>query len=133
MTTALGEHEILIAVEITAKQPGQGMAYAKFAHPASRYAVVGAAAVVTVKDGVCGAARVTIGGLVPAATRAREVEKALTGSRVSPDAIAKAAGLVSKDVGPNGLGDIFASAEYRTAMAAVFVKRALTIAFERAV
>jgi carbon-monoxide dehydrogenase medium subunit len=132
MTTALGEHEILTAIEIAAKKPGQGMAYTKFIHPASRYAVVGVAAVVTVKDGACSAAQVTIGGLVPATTRAREVEKALTGSRVSPDAIAKAAGLVSKDVGSEVLGDIFASAEYRKAMAAVFVKRALTAACERA-
>lgn len=132
MTTALGEHEILTAIEIAAKTAGQGMAYVKFTHPASRYAVVGAAALVTVQGGACSAASVTIGGLVPATTRAREVEKALTGSRVSPDAIAKAAGLVSKDAGPDVLGDIFASAEYRRAMAVVFVKRALTAAFERA-
>ena len=33
MTTALGEHEILTAVEVPAKQAGQGMAYVKFVHP----------------------------------------------------------------------------------------------------
>ena len=41
----------LTAIEIAGRKPGQGMAYAKFIHPASRYAVVGAAALVTVKDG----------------------------------------------------------------------------------
>jgi carbon-monoxide dehydrogenase medium subunit len=132
MTTALTEHEILTAIEIAEKKSGQGTAYAKFIHPASRYAVVGAAAVVTVKDGSCRAAQVTLGGLLPAAARARDVEGALTGSRVSPDMIAKAAALVSKSLGADVLEDIFASAEYRKAMAAIFVKRALTAAFARA-
>src|SRR5262245_22683759 len=91
MATALDEKEILVAVEIAARKAGEGMAYAKFTHPASRYAVVGAAAVVVVKDGACTAARIAIGGLVPAATRARAVEAALTGARPSPDAIDKAA------------------------------------------
>jgi aerobic carbon-monoxide dehydrogenase medium subunit len=131
MATALGEYEILAAIEVPAKKSGEGMAYAKFVHPASRYAVVGAAAVVTMKDGACTAARVAIGGLLPAASRARAVEAALVGARPSPDTIAKAAELVSKDLGADVLGDIFASAEYRRAMAAVFVKRALTTAFAR--
>ena len=132
MTTALGEHEILTAIEVSAKKSGEGMAYTKFTHPASRHAVVGAAAILTVKDGACSAARVTIGGVLPVATRARAVETALTGARLSPDTIAKAAGLVSKDLGTDVLEDLFASAEYRRAMAAVYVKRALTAALERA-
>jgi carbon-monoxide dehydrogenase medium subunit len=132
MATALGEHEILTAIEVPAKKSGVGMAYAKFVHPASRYAVVGAAAVVAMKDGACTAARVAIGGLLPAASPARAVEAALVGARPSPDTIAKAADQVSKDLGADVLGDIFASAEYRRAMAAVFVKRALTTAFARA-
>src|SRR5262245_222191 len=49
MATALDEREILTAIEIAARKPGEGMAYAKFTHPASRYAVVGAAALVLVK------------------------------------------------------------------------------------
>jgi carbon-monoxide dehydrogenase medium subunit len=132
MVTALGEHEILTAIEVAAQKKGEGMAYVKFVHPASRYAVIGAAAVIAVKDGACSAARVAIGGLVPAPARARAVEAALVGARQSADTIAKAAGLVSKDLGADVLGDIFASAEYRRAMAPVFVKRALTIAFTRA-
>ena len=132
MATALGEHEILAAIEVPAKKPGVGMAYAKFVHPASRYAVVGAAAVIATKDGACTAAKVAIGGLLPAASRARAVEAALVGARPSPDTIAKAADLVSKDLGADVLGDLFASAVYRRAMAAVFVRRALTTAFTRA-
>jgi carbon-monoxide dehydrogenase medium subunit len=132
MTTALADGEILTAIEVAAKKSGEGMAYMKFTHPASRYAVVGAAAVVVVNGGVCTAARVAVGGLTPRAVRASAVEKALSGARRSSDTIARAAEAVAGDVGADVLEDIFASAEYRRAMAAVYVKRALAAAFERA-
>jgi len=131
MTTALADGEILTAIEVAARKAGEGMAYAKFTHPASRYAVVGAAAVVAVSGGACTAARVAVGGATPSAVRAAAVEKTLVGARPSPEAIAKAAEAVSDDLGGDLLEDIFASAEYRRAMAAVFVKRALASAFER--
>jgi carbon-monoxide dehydrogenase medium subunit len=131
MTTALNEHEILTTIEIASQKPAEGMAYAKFTHPASRYAVVGAAAVVAVKDGTCTGARVSVGGLVPAATRARSVEAALTGVRPSADTIGKAAQQVLTQLDGDILEDLYASAEYRKAMAVVFVKRAVTAAFDR--
>jgi carbon-monoxide dehydrogenase medium subunit len=37
MTTSLGPDEILTSVEVPSRQAGQGMAYVKFGHPASRY------------------------------------------------------------------------------------------------
>ena len=47
------------------------------------------------------------------------------------DAIAAAAAAVSADLGDELIGDIYASAEYRRAMAPVCVKRALRAAVER--
>jgi carbon-monoxide dehydrogenase medium subunit len=132
MTTSLAPGEILTAIEVPARKSGQGMAYVKFSHPASRYAVIGAAAVVTLKDGSCTGAQVAIGGLVPAPSRADGVEKALTGAQPSPETVAKAAGLVGQNLGQDVLGDLFASAEYRKAVAPVYVKRAVSAAFERA-
>lgn len=132
MATALGDGEILTRVEIASRKPGEGMAYAKFTHPASRYAVVGAAAVVAMAQGVCNSARVAIGGLVPAAIRARSVESALAGKRMTPETIDQAAGHVIGELGDEILSDIYASAEYRKAMAVVFVKRALSSAVQAA-
>jgi carbon-monoxide dehydrogenase medium subunit len=132
MTTALDAAEILTAIEIPSQKTGQGMAYIKFPHPASRYAVLGAAAVVTMKNGSCGAAQVAIGGVVPVPTRLRDVEGAVTGARPSTELISRAAAATSKNLGSDILGDVFASAEYRAAMAPVYVKRALAAAFERA-
>ena len=91
MATSLGEHDLLVAVEVPAKTAGQGMAYAKFVHPASRYAVIGVAAVLSVSGGTCTGAAVAVGGLVPQPVRAASVEKVLVGQALSPDLFAKAA------------------------------------------
>ena len=125
MTTALADDEIITSVSIPAKQSGQVMGYAKLKHPASRYAVISAAAVLTVAGGACTGASVAVGGITPAPFRASSVEAALQGGGLSDDALAEAASTVAGDIGDDVLDDVFASAGYRTAMAAVFVKRAL--------
>jgi carbon-monoxide dehydrogenase medium subunit len=132
MATDVGEHDILTAIDVPVQAPGQGSAYAKFEHPASRYAVIGAAAVVTVAGGTCTAASIALGGLVPRPVRAASVERALVGHALSPDAVADAASRVAQDLGDDVLGDIYASAEYRKAVAPVYVKRAITAAAARA-
>jgi carbon-monoxide dehydrogenase medium subunit len=132
MSTVLREDEILLAIHVPASARGQGSAYEKFSHPASRYAVVGAAAVITVNGGKCSAARVALGGLVPHARRATAVEQALNGQAATDDVIAHAAKQVVGELGDDVTGDIYASAEYRAAMAPVFVKRAVATAVARA-
>ena len=131
MATAVGEHDVVTAIEIPLKTAGQGMAYVKFDHPASRYAVIGVAAVLTTAGGRCTAASVAVGGLVPKPVRASSVEQALVGQALSPETIAAAAPLVSNDLGRDILGDIYASAEYRKAVVPVYVKRALVAAASR--
>jgi aerobic carbon-monoxide dehydrogenase medium subunit len=131
MTTALGEGEILAAVVVPAAPAGQGQAYAKFAHPASRYAVVGAAAAITLAGGKVTVAQVAVGGLVPAAVRAASVERALVGTSGDAAAIAAAAAAVGADL-HDVTGDLFASAEYRSQVVPVYVRRALAAAVARA-
>lgn len=132
MSTALGEHEILTAIELPAGGTGSGSAYAKFAHPASRYAVIGAAAHLTQSDGECAAASVALGGLVPAPVRAAAVEEALVGRPLTGESIA-AASLEAADclADDEVLGDVYASAEYRKAVAHVWVRTALSAAAAR--
>ena len=133
MTTALGEHDILTAIEVPARQVGQGMAYVKLPHPASRYAVVGVAAVVTLKAGTCTAARIAVGGVLPAAARCERTESALAGQKPSAEAIAKAADQMASALSKDDvLEDVYASAEYRRAMAVVYARRALKAAVDRA-
>ena len=126
MATALKEHEILTAIHVPVHSNGQTSAYAKFVHPASRYAVIGVAALITASGGRCSAARVTVGGMVPKPLRASSVERAIAGQELSTGNVAKAAAQVSQDLGGDVLGDIFASEQYRRSVAPVWVKRALT-------
>ena len=124
-TTALGDNEILTGVEMAVLAQNQHAEYAKMAHPATSFAIVGAACVVTMDHHTCTAARVAVGGLTPTPVRAPSVEQALVGQELTADTIAAAAGLVVNDVGSDIIGDIFASAEYRRAMAAVELKHAI--------
>ncbi|MEE8466456.1 MAG: FAD binding domain-containing protein, partial [Dehalococcoidia bacterium] len=78
---------------------GQVGEYAKMAHPASFFAVVGGAVVVTVADQRCTAARVAVGGLVPSPLRARSVENALVGKELSAENITSAVEHLADDLG----------------------------------
>ena len=124
-STALGENEILTSVSMPVLAENQRAEYAKMAHPATSFAVVGAACVITMDHHTCTAARVAVGGLTPAPVRAPSVEQALTGQELTEENIAAAAGLVVNDVGSDIIGDIFASAEYRRAMTAIELKHAI--------
>ena len=128
MTTTLADDEIVTAVVVPASGPGQKSAYEKFSHPASRYAVVGVAALLTRHDGKCTAARVALGGLLPFAKRAPTVERAVIGTSADEATIKTAAAGVTADLGNDVTGDIFASAEYRAAVAPAYVRRALRAA-----
>ena len=132
MTTALADDEILIEVLVPAGDASRASAYEKFSHPASRYAVLGAAAAITLKNGAFGSARVALGGLLPFARRAEAVERALIGKPATDATIAAAAREVTADLGTDVTGDLFASAEYRAAMAPVYIGRALATAVRRA-
>ena len=132
LENALQEDEILTSVSVPSVPKGSGSTYVKFAHPASRYAVVGVAAIVAVSGGRCSSASVVIGGVEAVPTRASSVESALLQSDLSEEALDKAAAAVAEDFHGEPMSDIFASAEYRKAMASVYVRRALGTAVSRA-
>jgi carbon-monoxide dehydrogenase medium subunit len=123
-TTALEPDEIITAVSFDAPKSGTGMAYEKFRHPASGYAVVGVAAVITPRaDGAVASARIAVTGATSKATRATNAENALVGQQLSDDAIANAAAVAGEGLELNG--DHFASEEYRRHLIGVLTKRAL--------
>ncbi len=132
LENALAENEVLTSISVPSVPSGAGSAYVKFAHPASRYAVVGAAAILAVSGGTCSSASVAVGGVETTPGRASSVEAALAGSDLSDAAMDAAAAAVAGDLSGDAMGDVFASAEYRRAMAAVYVRRALGAAASRA-
>jgi carbon-monoxide dehydrogenase medium subunit len=126
-TTALQPGEIITAVRVPI--PGGGAAYEKHRHPASRFAVVGVAAVVGMEGGSCTSARLAAGGVT--ATPVDMDADGLVGSAPSEDAIG-AAGEKLRGSIDDALGDTYASAEYRLHLVEVLARRALRKAFERA-
>jgi carbon-monoxide dehydrogenase medium subunit len=127
--TALEPGELITAVRVPVTRSGTGAAYVKHAHPASGYAVVGAAAVVTLQGGACSAARVVVGGV--AATPVVVPIEGLVGVKPTSDTIASATAEVADVVGA-GLSDAYASGEYRRHLAGVLVRRAVAAAAARA-
>lgn len=116
-STALQEGEILTEVHIPIR-PGARMAYAKFPHPASRYAVVGVAVVL---DG--NTVRAAVTGVGEHAMRLSKLEQALSGQALSAENITAACqGLLPPD---NLNHDLVASKEYRAHLVDVMAKRAL--------
>ena len=126
LTTALQPNEIITEVRVPALTRGTGAAYMKHAHPASGYAVVGVAAVITAKGGKCERAAIGITGVAGKAYRATAVEKALTGNALDEATVAKAASHAAD--GADAQGDLYASAEFRKHLATVYAKRAVLAA-----
>ena len=126
--TALGANEVLTKIAFDA---APNSAYVKFHHPASHYAVVGVAAVLTMSGGgAIESARIAVTGIGDSAFRASGVESALKGVKPSDaDALKAACTGVARSV--TARADTFASASYRTAMADVFAARALAKAASR--
>lgn len=130
LSTSLEPNELLTAIIANKLGAGEGAAYVKFPHPASRYAIVGAAAYVKISGGNISACRLAITGAGPVATRQTATEQALLNTDGSTDAIASAADHAGTEM--DILGDIHASEDYRRAMVKVYAKRALTAAVARA-
>ena len=125
-TTVLGEDELITTVSVPTLAANQRAEYAKMSHPASFYAVVGGAVVVTMDGDRCTAASVAVGGLTPRPVKAVAVEQALSGTTLTASSIGDATARLSEDLsGVDIIGDVFASAEFRSGVAPVEVKHAL--------
>src|SRR3989449_4435502 len=131
MATALKDKEILVQVRVPLPAAGSGAAYMKFPHPASRFAVVGVAAAVTLdKQGTCTKASLGVTGAGTKAVRAKGVEAGCTGKKLDAPTIETAAQKAADGVDVQA--DLQSSVEYKSHLCRVFAKRALTEAVKRA-
>src|SRR5882672_3928774 len=107
--TALRPGELIVAVRIPVAA-GARSAYRKFRHPASGYAVVGVAVVLTFDHGTCSGGRIAVTGFADRAFRATRAEAQLKGYAGQPDRTERLLELAFADASP--LEDRFADAEY---------------------
>jgi len=131
MATALTDSELLTQIRIPVLPAGSGAAYLKFPHPASRFAVVGVCAAVTLdKNGTCTKAGVGLTGAGTRAIRAKGVEAGLVGKRLDAATIEAAAQKAAEGVDVQA--DLQGSVEYKSHLCRVFARRAIEAAVKRA-
>lgn len=125
--TALGEGELITEIRFPLKDL-TGSAYLKFEQPASRYAIVGCAVCLKEDKGTCEDIAIGINGLTNRAIRAEMVERALKGKKLDDKNIEAAVSHVADNIDVSS--DLFASSEYRTHLARVYVKKAILAAMK---
>lgn len=121
--TALAPNEVLTAIRVPKLASGTGWSFQKFHRRAIDWAIVGVAAVVERQNGSISRASVGLTNMDATPVRASGVESALAGGASSADSLAAAAAHAAE--GTNPPSDSNGSAEYRTELAKVLVRRAL--------
>jgi len=130
--TALEPGELLLEIRLPAPGRGDGWSRVKWT-PRSKqdYATVGVSALLRLDGrGRCRDARIGLNSVGPTAIRARQAEEALRGTRAGDEAFRAAGAAAAAEVDPSD--DARGSADYKRKMVAVWVRRALEQARDRA-
>jgi len=130
MESALAPDEILTTIRLPMQGTDVGHAYLKLPHQASRFSVVGVAALIgRDPDDTCASARIGITGVGTTAFRARQVEAMLVGKPLTEEAILAASRFAAE--GCNVQGDLATPIEQKAELCRVMVGRAIAQAAMR--
>ena len=124
-TTALAPDEILTAIRIP-KHTDWAAHYEKMQRVAQAWSIVAVAATVEVDGGVIRQARIALTNMKSVPVRAHGVEDALVGQAANAELIRAAAEHAAEGIDP--LSDSNADADYRSHLAKVLTRRAVTTA-----
>ncbi|MGH7502021.1 MAG: FAD binding domain-containing protein [Longimicrobiales bacterium] len=130
LATALEPTEMITSIRFPVPPPRTGSAYAKHPLPASRFALCGVAALITLDEaGLISRARIAITGLGQTTARATTAEAALLNQRPEAATIERASAHA-----PDGLdliADANGSRAWKAQLARVYTRRAVARALER--
>jgi aerobic carbon-monoxide dehydrogenase medium subunit len=129
-STALGEAEILLSVRIPLPPDGHGYAYEKQKRKTGDYATAAAAVVLTRSDGACTSAAIALTNVADTPLFAKDAGDAVVGTGLDEAAISEAVRRARAVANPSADGR--GPADFRTHIAGVMVRRAVTRAKERA-
>ena len=127
--TSLHRGEMVTEVFLPNPRPGTGLAFLNLVRTRADIAKISVAVAIIVQDGTCREARIAIGAAAPAVFRATKAEAVLTGQKIIPQAIHKAAETAAAETKP--ITDLRSTTEYRKETAKVLVRRALEKALEK--
>jgi aerobic carbon-monoxide dehydrogenase medium subunit len=123
--------EILVSFTLPSRPKGSSDAYLRMIPRTEMdIAVVGVGVSLTIKDGVCTAARVGLGAVAPTVLLVEAAAKALVGSKLDDATLNAAAAACSAACRP--IDDKRGTIVYRTKVAGVLLKRTALIAAKRA-
>ena len=129
--TARQPDEMVTEVRIASPAGRAGGSYVKLERRAGDFAIVGAAVYLALDEhGACAEAGIALSGVASTYVKATTAERVLRGSRLNEATIAEAARCLDIEMDP--YSDARAPAEYKRAMAKVFVQKALEVARQRA-
>jgi len=124
-TTAVEPGEILVEVRVP-KHTGWAARYEKFHRAAQQWSIVGVAATLEASGGHIERAKIALTNMSAAPVRARSVEESLVGRPATAETIRAAAEHAAEGTAPMTDGN--ADAEYRSHLARVLTRRAVTAA-----
>jgi CO/xanthine dehydrogenase FAD-binding subunit len=131
LTTDLQPDEMLVEVELPAPRPRTGSCFMEIARRRGDFAIVGAAAMMTLGErGQCIAVRLTFCGVGETPIDAGSAAAALVGHRPSEADIIEVAKSAQTLIDPGG--SVHATADYQRHVAGVLTERTLQTAFQRA-
>ena len=123
--------EIVVAFTLPPRPKGSSDAYLRMIPRTEMdIAVVGCGVSLTLENGTCTAARVGLGAVAPTVLLVEDAAKALIGSKLDDEALAKSAAACSAACRP--IDDKRGTIVYRTKVAGVLLRRTTLIAAERA-
>ncbi len=129
--TTLEPHELITEVQVDRMAPATGLKYIRFSTGSDKPAIGCAVSVrLDAATRTCVDARCVLGCVAPTPLRVREAEEVLKGKPYRAEVAAEAGQIASKACSP--LSDLRGSEEYKRAIAAVLMRRAIEAAFQRA-
>jgi CO/xanthine dehydrogenase FAD-binding subunit len=131
LTTVMAADELLVEIQLPVPPARTGMAFVEVSRRHGDFALVAAAATVTLDaDGICAAVSLTLGGVGPTPVLAGHAVTLLLGARPDGRALREVARRAVARLAPDS--DLHAQAEYRRELAEVLAERALDVAVHRA-
>jgi Patatin phospholipase/CO dehydrogenase flavoprotein C-terminal domain/FAD binding domain in molybdopterin dehydrogenase len=128
--TALEDSELLTEIRVPIPANGHGWSFQEVSQRKDDFALVAAAAMLTLKDGVCGNVRLGYRNVGETIFRLKAVEAQIEGQAPGQQLFSNAAKAAMKAVEPPS--DLHADADYRRDLVMALTERVLSKAVERA-
>ena len=129
-TTTLAHDELVREVVLKVPPKGSGGAYLAFKRSAPVYPTASVAVQLTMEGHICKDVAIALGCVGLTAIRAKDAEAALSSQRITDKT--KSAAMEAARVAADPQTDMRGSADYKRALVAALVKRAIDIAIRRA-